>query len=313
MPEDLSKQSLNQDVPSEPSGMKDEEIFVMPELGAPKMVKPHGKKLPLPALLGLFGVLVLVGLGVFAFLTLQPPKSEKIARPSTSSVEQETKVLAPPIAPAPSIATQATTTPEISPPAPPDAPAEVLAFGPDDDADGLTNQEERLIYKSDSLRPDTDGDGFLDGNEVFHLYSPISVEGGKLEDSGLAVSYNNVDIKYSLLYPTDWQISATTTIRAREVLISASTGEMVTITAIDNLENFSVFDWYSREVGEDDLRELEPITTKGNLGALQTKNRLTTYLAASGKILVISLNIGDKTQVEYRRTYEMILNSLRIK
>lgn len=41
----------------------------------------------------------------------------------------------------------------------------------DDDQDGLTNQEE-LLYNTNPLNPDTDGDGYLDGDEVKHGYNP---------------------------------------------------------------------------------------------------------------------------------------------
>lgn len=43
--------------------------------------------------------------------------------------------------------------------------------GNDDDKDGLTNKEE-LLYKTDHLNPDTDGDGYIDGDEVKNGYNP---------------------------------------------------------------------------------------------------------------------------------------------
>lgn len=42
----------------------------------------------------------------------------------------------------------------------------------DDDNDGLTNIQEDL-YKTDRNNPDTDGDGFLDGDEVHNGYDPL--------------------------------------------------------------------------------------------------------------------------------------------
>lgn len=41
----------------------------------------------------------------------------------------------------------------------------------DDDGDGLTNQEE-FFYNTDPANPDTDGDGFSDGDEVKNGYNP---------------------------------------------------------------------------------------------------------------------------------------------
>ncbi len=42
----------------------------------------------------------------------------------------------------------------------------------DSDEDGLNDFEEIRVYKTDPLNPDTDGDGYLDGDEVFNNYDP---------------------------------------------------------------------------------------------------------------------------------------------
>lgn len=54
---------------------------------------------------------------------------------------------------------------------------EELSFGtsdqdPDSDDDGLNDKEEIKIYKTNPNEPDTDGDTFLDGEEVRNLYNP---------------------------------------------------------------------------------------------------------------------------------------------
>ncbi len=43
----------------------------------------------------------------------------------------------------------------------------------DTDGDGLSDDDETLIWHSDPLNPDTDGDGYPDGHEVENGYSPI--------------------------------------------------------------------------------------------------------------------------------------------
>lgn len=42
----------------------------------------------------------------------------------------------------------------------------------DSDNDGLFDREEIKVYKTDPLKPDTDGDGFSDGDEVKGGYNP---------------------------------------------------------------------------------------------------------------------------------------------
>jgi len=45
----------------------------------------------------------------------------------------------------------------------------------DSDNDGLPDYEEVMIYKTDPLNSDTDGDGHLDGTEVKHGYNPLGI------------------------------------------------------------------------------------------------------------------------------------------
>jgi hypothetical protein len=42
----------------------------------------------------------------------------------------------------------------------------------DTDADGLNDRDEIYIYQTDALNPDTDGDTYLDGEEVQNGYNP---------------------------------------------------------------------------------------------------------------------------------------------
>ncbi|EKD43234.1 MAG: hypothetical protein ACD_72C00399G0001 [uncultured bacterium] len=43
----------------------------------------------------------------------------------------------------------------------------------DTDSDDLNDYDEVVIWKTDSLNPDTDGDGYKDGEEVKNGYSPL--------------------------------------------------------------------------------------------------------------------------------------------
>lgn len=50
----------------------------------------------------------------------------------------------------------------------------VLSVGVEDwDGDGLSDLEELTVYFTDPLNPDTDGDGFLDGDEVREGFNPL--------------------------------------------------------------------------------------------------------------------------------------------
>lgn len=62
--------------------------------------------------------------------------------------------------------------------APPTTTGDTTGDIQDPDADGLTNAEERF-YRTDPARPDTDGDGYNDGEEVRAGYDPLGP--GKLD------------------------------------------------------------------------------------------------------------------------------------
>ena len=54
----------------------------------------------------------------------------------------------------------------------------------------MTDEEERL-FKTEIQKPDTDLDGYLDGEEVIHLYSPKAGAQVLLDGSDLTNFYTN--------------------------------------------------------------------------------------------------------------------------
>jgi hypothetical protein len=59
--------------------------------------------------------------------------------------------------------------------------ASIYSFYKDDDLDGLSNAEE-VIYGSSVIISDTDGDNYLDGEEVMNGYDPIKAGSAKLRE-----------------------------------------------------------------------------------------------------------------------------------
>jgi len=72
----------------------------------------------------------------------------------------------------------------------------------DTDGDGLTNQDETNIWKTDIFSADTDGDGYKDGTEVINGYNPNGK--GKLDSDGDGLSdYNEMTIHWTNRFDTD--------------------------------------------------------------------------------------------------------------
>lgn len=75
--------------------------------------------------------------------------------------------------------------------------AQALEMNQDSDHDGLTDDEEISIYHTDPAKPDTDGDGFSDGDEVRYNYDPNKAEDDKLERR-IDISLKDQSLTYSL-------------------------------------------------------------------------------------------------------------------
>jgi hypothetical protein len=125
------------------------------------------------------------------------------------------------------------------PPPPPTTPA-LPPGGLDSDSDGLTDLEEPL-YGTDARTPDADGDGFLDGNEVFHLYNPAARSGVRLLDSGLVKQFD-APAGWLILVPTNW-IAGLDIPDGSQATVTTGHGESIVLGIQDNPTGASLQDW----------------------------------------------------------------------
>lgn len=194
-------------------------------------------------------------------------------------------------------------TPEVTIPV---EPPEITG-GVDADSDGLTDLEEGL-YGTDVARPDTDQDGYLDGNEVYHLYNPSGTAPVTLLESGLVEDFKNQAFGYEIYYPAPWVLNQS---QSDSVIFTAPTGEFVQVLIQENPQGLGLKQWYLAQSPGVDENDLKEFTNKAGLSGLQSPDRLTAYFQKDSTVYVVSLNLGAKSVIEYRRTYEMILNSFK--
>lgn len=192
------------------------------------------------------------------------------------------------------------------PPPTPAAPA-LPPGGLDSDSDGLSDIEEPL-YGTDRQAPDADQDKFLDGNEVFHLYNPAAQAPVRLIDSGLVKPFRS-DVGWSLYVPQAWQATLD---GSGGGTAATGRGEQFFITLDDNASALPLVDWYVAKYPGTTVSSLRPITTKGGLEGVFAPDRMTAYFAWDGKIFSLRYDIDGQTYVNYRTTYEMMLNSLAL-
>jgi len=183
----------------------------------------------------------------------------------------------------------------------------------DSDADKLTDLEEEQ-YQTEKRKPDTDEDGFLDGEELVNGYNPKAASGAKLETSGLVNKYTNPLFGYEMLYPTSW-LARPEDQSLAVVLFMTSTEEFMKISAEDNLEKLDLVNWYLRMSPGADLNLLEKITTSKGYDALVSPDKLTYYilhLNTRDKVYVLTYNIGTLSEINFLSTFRMMLNSFTV-
>ncbi|MFC1612645.1 hypothetical protein ACFL29_02225 [Patescibacteria group bacterium] len=260
---------------------------------------------------GAGALIIIVGVVVTMLLTRSEPPPEPAPPEPPIVVEPEEPVATStePEEPGGSlIPITPTSTEEELPPELPTVPGELIQ-GTDLDSDGLTEKEE-AAFQTDSKRPDTDSDGFLDGNEVFHLYNPAAIAPVNLVESGIVKAYANAAEGYTVFYPTLWATSSTSD-TGRVSFLSDET-ESINITIVRASTAITLRSWYISEYPEKDINALQTYTSKHGYRGLQDANRLTTYIKEGEQVFIITYDLGGTNTLWYRRLYDMILNSLKI-
>lgn len=195
------------------------------------------------------------------------------------------------------------------------APSEPLLQGIDSDGDGLTDSEERMYGTNDQL-PDSDADGFFDGEELKKLFDPVRGQGARLDISPLAHSYVNTAFKYRMLFPASWVAKAVNSTE-REVLFTSSTGEFISMNVEDNLSGITPLEWYVtiKEPGMNPA-QLQTISGATWNGVVSSSGR-TIYFnrrsdgSQSNVPLMYSLtyNLNTKNEVNFLTTFQMMIQS----
>jgi len=195
------------------------------------------------------------------------------------------------------------------PPAPPKQEP-LPPAGLDSDSDGISDLEE-AIFGSDVRNPDSDGDGFLDGNEVFNLYNPMGKAPAKLADSGMVKEVGGA-VGWTMLIPTKWSM-ALDDADGSAATISSDHGEKFVVSIEDNPDNMSIVDWYLAKYQGTDKTTLMKYKSKGGYEGIIGPDLLTTYIPWGNKIFVFQYDRGTQPFINLRTVYSLMLNSVTLK
>lgn len=273
---------------------------------APKPVPPGApkKKKSATKLIVLVGLLFVVGLGAGGFFLLKsvnptPTTTGTNSQPGTKPVTTTN----PPV-----------TNPPVENPPVENPPTEnpfptTRTPGKDTDSDGLTDTEEQLLYSTDPLRPDSDSDGFLDGNEVFHHYNPNGVAPGTLLESGLVKAFEATFAggAYSILYPSVWRATVDAATPS-DASFTTTTGEVMALAVKQPKSADQTLQvWYDSQGLKD---KVVAGTTKNGYPSLVAENQLAAYVDGGTFVIALTYNAGIKGTIEYLQTFQMMLNSI---
>ncbi len=181
--------------------------------------------------------------------------------------------------------------------------------GIDTDSDGLTDLEERSIYQTDSRRTDTDSDGFVDLNEVLNLFDPNNAQPVPLSDNPGITVHADSALGYEIYRPTGWVLSTGPEGQTR---FSAPTGEFIDVLVEDLAEGDSLADWYAALDPSVSEASLRPQLTRRGYEYLASQNRSAFFVRGGNKVFIVSYDLGGSAAIQFRVTFEMMANSLRV-
>ena len=284
-PPEKKQEALNPSPPKPPPPL----MVLAPQKKMAPLKKKQRSKLTL--FLAIFGILFIVALAIAGVLLLRSTREPAPTLPVvTVTTPPETPSVTTPVTPLP------TPTPTPTPLPFPVVPSP----GRDSDSDGLTDVEERL-FNSNSRLPDSDADGFLDGNEIFHQYDPMKPAPTTVIDSGLAARVEAGG--FSLVVPSAW----TTEISEDGAMtVTIPSGEMM-VFAASPLRSQTFEQWVAPQE-----TNLEFFTTRSLFRAATNKDQMIAFIDMGRFFLRADYTLDGKSLVEFLQTFQMMINSVEV-
>ena len=176
----------------------------------------------------------------------------------------------------------------------------------DSDQDNLTDIEEAL-YGTQPDKRDTDGDSYIDGEEVANLYDPTISGNARLYNSQLVSTYVSGDYNYNIIYPAAW----TAKDEGQSVIFQDQNGEFIQVLITQNQHGFNnITEWYQANINPN-ISNLSNLTID-NQPAIRTADNMNAYFLLADNIYSLIYNIGLSTDPNFMTTFDMMLKSFRL-
>lgn len=178
----------------------------------------------------------------------------------------------------------------------------------DTDEDKLTDVEE-IMYGTELDKPDTDGDGFIDGEELMNFYSPLAA-GQTLAEADLFAEYQNDKFGYKLIYPKSWSPTSASE-DGTVIIFNSPTSQFFEVVIEAKDPNItSIVDWYTKQLPGLDKEELRRTSVgKDNIEAIYSLDGSTVYFLYKDWVVALSYNLGISQEADYLTTWKTTINS----
>lgn len=209
-------------------------------------------------LIMVFGSILVISLIYFGYVYFVKPYVIKSEAPANTKIEEKKatttikKIEEPIVVPetistsnpviSTSSAETSSTTETVLPEETPVISAPVKVSTIDTDADGLTDDEEKIVG-TDPAKADTDNDGYLDLAELKSGYDPL-VPGKKTSENSIMTSAL-IDSKLSVIYPNSWDLTRSDS--NQTVVFTDSDKAFIQVVYEDNLSKMSPISWFSEQ------------------------------------------------------------------
>lgn len=204
------------------------------------------------------------------------------------------------------ISTTSSSTDVIMPEDKPVITTSVVVSTIDSDADGLTDDEEKIIG-TDPNKADTDGDGYLDLAELKSGYDPL-VPGKKVSTSSAMLGYQ-IDPKTTIIYPATWDVTKSDS--NNTVVFTDSDKAFIQVVYQNNTEKLSPSSWFTEQFTG--LTPGESVSGNSWQG-FYSKDGLSAYIFNKGNSKIYSFSCSPLTPDTTSVTlFHLMIKTLLIK
>jgi hypothetical protein len=186
-----------------------------------------------------------------------------------------------------------------------------LLASEDEDQDGLTDEEEKLVGTNPKIN-DSDKDTYLDGEEVDNYYSPLQKGAVRVDEDSFVATYENKRNGYKLIYPKQWLVGPLDELTQKDVMFTSSFNEFVNVLIETKSAEQSVEDWYLEQAPSVTAVELKKYENYNELAVVESPDAFTVYFGKGTMVYILNYNIGLSEKASYPALFGMMINSFEI-